>query len=172
MKKILIIGGNGSGKTTFANELSERTKLPVVHLDKLYWKDNWEHCTPEEFDALLMPELRKEKWIIDGNMKRTLPLRLKYCDTVIVFDFSRFRCLLGAIERSVKNYGKSRDDMGGYCPERFSLNFYKSIIKGTKTMMSTFYEMVANEKDVNVMVFRSRKEVKNFMKSIDKEFKV
>lgn len=50
-------------------------------------------------------------------MNRTIPLRLKYCDTVIYMDFSRTICVYGAIKRVVKNYGKSRLDMGGYCPE-------------------------------------------------------
>ena len=79
MQKILIIGGNGSGKTTFAKKLAQKTRLPLVHLDKLYWKDNWQHVTQEEFDSLLLPELEKDNWIIDGNMKRTLPLRLNSC---------------------------------------------------------------------------------------------
>lgn len=90
MQKILIIGGNGSGKTTFAKKLSSKTRLPLVHLDKLYWKDNWQHATQEEFDRLLLPELEKDNWIIDGNMKRTLPLRLNSYSPIIDF-FQYFR---------------------------------------------------------------------------------
>lgn len=166
MKKILIIGGNGSGKTTFARELSGKLNIPVVHLDKLYWKDNWQHATPNEFDEKLIKELNKDTWIIDGNMKRTLPLRLKYCDTVIVFDFPRTVCLLGAIKRSFTNYGKSRDDMGGYCPEKISLSFYKSIWKGTQNAMTHFYDAIKEHNDIGVIVFKSRKDVKKFLSSL------
>lgn len=47
MEKILIIGGNGCGKTTLACQLAERLSLPLVHLDALYWGDNWQPV-PEE----------------------------------------------------------------------------------------------------------------------------
>ena len=82
MERILIIGGNGSGKTTFARSLAEKTRLPLVHLDSLYWKENWESVGREVFDARLEVELNKPRWILDGNMNRTLPHRLEYCDTV------------------------------------------------------------------------------------------
>lgn len=99
-------------------------------------------------------------------MKRTLPLRLKYCDTVIVFDFPRTMCLLGAIKRSFTNYGKSRDDMGGYCPEKISLSFYKSIWKGTKNTMESFYNAIEKEKSLNIIVLKSRKDTQNFLLNI------
>jgi adenylate kinase family enzyme len=79
----MIIGGNGSGKTTFSKILCDKLKLPLIHLDVLYWRDNWQTASQEEFDGLLMQELIKPKWIMDGNMSRTIPLRLKYCDTMI-----------------------------------------------------------------------------------------
>ena len=163
MQKILIIGGNGSGKTTFAKKLAQKTRLPLVHLDKLYWKDNWQHVTQEEFDSLLLPELEKDNWIIDGNMKRTLPLRLNYCDTVIIFDFPRALCLRGAIKRSISNYGKSRDDMGGYCPEKISVDFYKRIWKENKLMLQNFYHIVSQRENINVIIFKNRKQAKKFL---------
>ena len=113
MERILIIGGNGCGKTTLGETLGSKLELPLIHLDMLYWRDNWENASKDEFDDLLLKELSKPKWIIDGNMNRTIPLRLKYCDTVIYMDFSRTICVYGAIKRVVKNYGKSRLDMGG-----------------------------------------------------------
>lgn len=102
MERILIIGGNGCGKTTLAQKLASKLEIPLVHLDKLYWKDNWESASKDEFDGLLIKELSKSQWIIDGNMNRTIPLRLKYCDTVIYMDFSRIRCVYGAIKRGIK----------------------------------------------------------------------
>lgn len=166
MEKILIIGGNGSGKTTFAKELSRKLNIPVIHLDKLYWKDNWQHASPDEFDEKLMAELVKDTWIIDGNMKRTLPLRLKHCDTVFVFDFLRVMCMLGAIKRTFQNYGKSRNDMGGYCPEKISLSFYKSIWKGTKNTMANFYKAIKEEPALNIIIFKKRKDVRDFLSKI------
>ena len=57
MKRVLVIGGNGSGKSTFSKKLGEKTGLPVVHLDKIWWRGNWEYISREEFDVLLDNEL-------------------------------------------------------------------------------------------------------------------
>ena len=111
MKRILVIGGNGSGKSTFSKKLGEKTGLPVVHLDKIFWRGNWEYISREEFDVLLENELKKEEWIIDGNFERTLEERMKFCDTVFYFDFSTVQCLFGVTERVLKNYGKTREEV-------------------------------------------------------------
>ena len=132
MKKILIIGNAGAGKTTFARELSKKTEIPLTHLDKLFWCGEWEHRSREDFDALLLDVLLRDEWIIDGNFNRTLPKRLEYCDTVFYFDFSPLACLWGATKRVLENYGKTRDDMGGVCPEYFDkqkIELYQNILK-------------------------------------------
>lgn len=104
----MIIGGNGCGKTTFSKMLCDKLKLPLIYLDILYWRDNCQTASKYEFDGLLMQELTNPKWIMDGNISRTIPLRLKYCDTVIYMDYSRFQCICGAIKRVIQNHGKSR----------------------------------------------------------------
>ena len=73
MERIIIIGCGGAGKSTLARKLGEVLDLPVVHLDKLFWKPGWVETSREEFDALLAMELAKDKWIMDGNFNRTMP---------------------------------------------------------------------------------------------------
>lgn len=166
MKKILIIGNTGAGKTTFALKLSEKLNLPLVHLDRLFWCGSWEHRSKEEFDALLGTELEKPRWIIDGNFNRTLPKRLEFCDTVFFFDFSPFACLWGVTKRVLQNYGKSRHDMGGDCPERFDkhkIELYKNILKYNKNNRARYYEMLKNS-NAEVIVFKKRKDVKRYLK--------
>ena len=78
MERILIIGCGGAGKSTLARKLGEKTGLPVVHLDQIWWEPgNWKHLEKPEFDERLMAELEKPRWILDGNFNRTMELRLE-----------------------------------------------------------------------------------------------
>lgn len=159
----MIIGGCGCGKTTLAKKLSDKLKLPLIHLDVLYWRDHWRNVSKDEFDELLLQEVTKPKWIIDGNYGRTIPLRLKYCDTVIYMDYSRVKCVYGVIKRVIKNYGKSRPDMGGYCPEKFDFKFFRSVWYFNKNNRKRYYDMLNNENNVKVIILKSRKQVIEFL---------
>ena len=123
MRRVLIIGCPGSGKTTFAKRLAERTGLPLVHLDRIYWCDRWEHLSRDDFDAALQEELEKPEWIIDGNYNRTLEHRLKYSDMVFFFDMPTAVCLWGITKRVLQNHERTRQDLGKNCEERFGRNF-------------------------------------------------
>lgn len=165
----MIIGGCGCGKTTLAKKLSDKLKLPLIHLDVLYWRDNWQHVSRDEFDKQMLQEVNNPKWIIDGNYGRTIPLRLKYCDTVIYMDFSRLKCVSGVIERVIKSYGKSRPDMGGYCPERFDMEkieFFKSVWNFNKNNRRLYYDMLYNANDVKIIILKSRKQVREFLQGL------
>lgn len=166
MQRILIIGNAGAGKSTFAKALAEKTKLPLVHLDKLFWCGNWEHVAKEEFDRHLQQELVKSQWIIDGNFNRTLPHRLSYCDTVFFFDLPAVTCLWGIIKRVLTNWGKTRPDMGGNCPERFDrqkLELARHVLTFNKQHRKNYYQLLETAAHANVVIFRSRKQVRDFL---------
>mgnify|MGYP003301272969 CR=1 FL=1 len=119
-----LLGPNGAGKSTLARKLGEKTGLPVVHLDQIWWAPgHWQHIEKPEFDEKLALELEKPRWILDGNFRRTLEMRLQKCDTVIYLDFSRWACLLGVLKRVITTYGTVRPDMGEGCPERLDVDF-------------------------------------------------
>ncbi len=126
-QRIIIIGCSGSGKSTLARKLAEATGLPLVHLDQLWWRENWQHISREEFDMLLRAEVEKDRWIIDGNFDRTMDIRMAKCDAVIFFDLPRIVCVTSVIKRVITSYGRSRPDMGAGCPERFDLSFLKFV---------------------------------------------
>ena len=169
MKRILIIGNAGSGKTTFALELAEKTGLPLVHLDKLYWKGCWEHTAREEFDVVLQKELEKSEWIIDGNFNRTISHRLNYCDTVFYFDLPITTCLAGITKRTIMSYGRTRSDMGGDCPEYFDrqkLSLYRNVILFNKQHREEYKQLLDSTDGVEVIVFKSRRQVRKYLKSL------
>lgn len=162
MQKILVIGSPGSGKSTFSKILSEKLNIPLVHLDSLWWKEGWVENTREEFDALLLRELEKENWIIDGNFSRTLDMRLKYADTVIFFDYNRFLCLWRVLKRVVTNRGKVRADMPLGCPERFNWEFMKYVYEFNDKQRADIYKKLSTNPQVRVIIIKKRKDLREF----------
>ena len=99
MKKILVIGGNGSGKTTFAKVLSEELNIPLVHIDKIARTDNWKRVSE---------------------------------------DISK-------------------------------LYFFKAILNFNRNNRKRYYNMLNSYPDVNVIVFKNRKQVDEYIKSVRRQ---
>lgn len=166
MERIIIIGCGGAGKSTLARQLGEKLDLPVVHLDKLFWKPGWVEMPKDEFDALIRQELAKEKWIMDGNFNRTLPERIQHCDTVIYLDFSRFACLMGVLKRILTTYSTVRPDMGEGCPERLDLEFLKWVWNFNKNKREKNYRLLNEAEHAQTIVLKNRRMVKRFLNSL------
>ena len=107
MKRILIIGCPGSGKSYLAKKLGALLNLPVIHMDNLYWKKDKTSITTKELENKLKPYLETDSWIIDGNYHETLKSRLKYATDVFFLDVSREACVRGMLER----IDQERDDI-------------------------------------------------------------
>ena len=107
MKRVIIIGCPGSGKSTFARALHEITQLPVVHLDLLFWNADKTTVTREVFAQRLDAAMQQECWIMDGNFSNTMEQRMAACDTVFFLDYPVEVCLDGVRNRR----GQPRPDM-------------------------------------------------------------
>lgn len=166
MERIVIIGCGGSGKSTLARQLGEKLDLPVVHLDRLFWRPGWVQVSQEEFDKLHQAELAKDKWIMDGNFNRTIPERIQRCDTVIYLDFSRFACLLGVLKRVITTYGKTRPDMGEGCPERIDWEFLKWVWNFNKNKRERNYKLLNEATHAETVVLKNRRAVKRFINGL------
>lgn len=169
MKKIMIIGCPGSGKSTLAKEMSELLDLSVVHLDKLYWNSGWIESSDEIFDLKLQQVLNEKSWIIDGNYGRTIPLRLKYADTVILLDYPKYICMYRVIKRVISDYGKTRSDMADGCPERFDIEFLKYVWNFNKNKQKVLLEKISSAKDKEIFVIRNKKDRKKLLLYIKRE---
>lgn len=114
-RKILIVGCGGAGKSTLAVALGKKLALPVVHLDKLWWKPGWQSRTESEFDALLLPELEKPSWIIEGNFARTFARRLEHAELCIFLDYPTELCINSVYERAkIPRHDATGHDRGLY----------------------------------------------------------
>ena len=167
MERVIIIGCGGAGKSTLARKLGEKTGLPVVHLDQIWWAPgHWQHMEKEEFDRRLLEEMEKPQWIMDGNYNRTMELRLDRCDTVLYLDMPRAVCLKNWIGRVIKNWGHARADMAEGCAEWFDPEMAAWIWKFNKQNRARYHELLKNLKGVQVHIFHSRREVNRFLEKL------
>ena len=93
MKKVIVIGCAGGGKSYFSRKLRDVTKLPLYHLDNIYWKEDGTTLEKAIFYGKLGKLLELDEWIIDGNYKSTMEQRMQACDTVFFLDFPTEVCL-------------------------------------------------------------------------------
>jgi adenylate kinase family enzyme len=164
-KRIMIIGSPGSGKSTFAGKLSQITQLPLIHLDKEFWKDGWIETPRQEWVEKQKRLILGDEWIIDGNYGGTMDLRLEKADTIICFKLSRTTCILSYLKRVITNMGKVRPDMPEGCPEKFDFEFMKYIWNFPKVSGKANIDVLEKNIDKQIIVFKSRKQSKQFLAS-------
>ncbi|MEJ3656970.1 adenylate kinase [Actinomycetes bacterium KLBMP 9759] len=105
MKRVVLLGRGGAGKSRLAAKLGALTGLPVVHLDDVFWTAGLTPTSPEAWTAAQEELVRQEAWIADGDLGPydVLDVRLRAADTVVVLDFSLPRCAWRAVRRSREN---------------------------------------------------------------------
>ena len=161
-KRILVIGCSGAGKSTLSVELAGRLRLPVLHLDALFWNEGWVPTPKPEFRKKLQVELEKPAWIIDGNFNSTIEMRAQYADLIIFLDFPNWLCLSRIFKRRWMYRGKSRPDMAEGCEEKVDWEFVKFVWTYPKKKRPGVYEMLERSK-AEVLVLKSPREVESWL---------
>ena len=170
-RRVMVVGGCGAGKSTFSKKLAQLTGLPLTHLDRLGWRENWEKTPREEFDAALSAVTSGDEWIIDGNWSRTISERLRRADTVVWFRFSGVRCLHGVVGRFFRDRGRVREDMAPGCVEKFDaekLRFFHTTLWGARKTNRRIGEYLKDAPDVRVIEFRTRRQADRFLAELEK----
>ena len=157
MKRIIVIGCPGSGKSTFSRELHKKIDIPLYHLDMMYWNADKSKVEKSIFLERLHSVLEKDEWIIDGNYGSTMELRLSACDTVVFLDYPLEVCLEGIRER----IGKPRSDMP-WVENEEDAEFTEFIKSYNETQRPKVLELLEKHRDKNVMIFTSRDQADGF----------
>ena len=167
MRKVLVIGPGGSGKSTFARRLGELLNIPVKHLDAFYWRSGWMKPSNDEWIKTVTELASGDAWIMDGNFGGTLELRLKHCDTIIFLDMPRLLCLWRVTKRRLRYRNRSRPDMAEGCTEKLDLEFIDWVWNYSRRSRPKVARLL-NEQSASKQVvwLRSNTEVERFLHDV------
>ncbi|QDS96986.1 AAA family ATPase [Adhaeretor mobilis] len=101
MKRIVVVGTSGSGKSTFSKKLSQELSIPYVALDELFWNPGWVETPAEEFRESVQQAADQPRWVIDGNYTSTQDITLPRADTAIWLNYSRAKVIYRLAKRSL-----------------------------------------------------------------------
>ena len=167
MRRVLVIGSGGSGKSTVAAQLGELLELEVNHLDKFYWRPGWVKPEPDEWIRQVTELIDRDSWIIDGNYSGTLELRLRRCDTIVFLDLPRVLCLWRIVKRFFRYRNGNRPDISEGCPEKLDFEFVSWVLnyhRRSRPKVIKLLQEHAGEKQI--FWLRSRDEVKKFLSQL------
>ena len=159
MKKVIVIGCPGSGKSTFSRALHQKTGISLFYLDMMYWNADKTTVEKSVFLSRLAAVLDTDAWIIDGNYGSTMEVRMQACDTVIFLDYPLDVCLGGIRARRAK----PREDMPWIetAEDAEFLEFIKGYEQQQRPEVLALLEKYG---DKNVIVFKSREQAEAFLK--------
>ena len=169
MERVVILGPGGAGKSELARAIASRTGLPVVHLDRLFWRPGWTPAPREEALRDLDAAVAGERWILDGNFLEFdgRDARFERADTVIFLDLPRATCFRRVLTRLARDRRRSRPDLPEGCREGFDLELLRWIWRYPHTDRPRVLDLLAGlDRRVDVRRLRSRAAVRRYLESL------
>jgi len=167
MKRVLVLGNSGSGKSSFAEELADKLGIPCIHLDSHYWKPNWNPTPKEEWPSMVRQLIAEDKWVMDGNYSTTLEERIQRADTAIYLRVNRLVAFWRVIRRRIAHRGKVRAELPEGCYEKIDFEFLKWIWNHPKrAKRSTFPILEKYSDSEKTVLYLDSKETQEFLDSV------
>ena len=171
MERVVVLGPAGAGKSAFARELSHRTGLPVVHLDRIFWGGGWARAPAESVRPQFRDAVAGDRWILDGNFLGDRRLdedaRFERADTVVFLDLARRTCFRRVLTRAVRDRGRRRPDLPEGAYEGFDLPLLRWMWTYPTKERPRVLELLAQLKNgVDVHHLRSPRDVKRFLRTL------
>ena len=166
MRRVLVIGSGGAGKSTFAKRLGQLLDIEVKHLDRFYWQPGWKEPSKEEWLQSVTELTGGDSWIMDGNYGGTLEFRLQHCDTIVFLDMPRLLCVWRIVKRRLLYRNRSRPDMAEGCSERLNWEFIQWVWNySDRTRPKIVKLLEEHSQSKQVVWLRSDAEVEKFLAS-------
>lgn len=157
VKKILILGGPGSGKSILSSNLGQKLNIPVYHLDEIHIKSDIEKNGKKDRNNNILKILEMDCWIIDGNYRGTLKERIDNCDIIFFLDYPTHKLISSVLYREIKNHKKTKK-------KKLNFNVIKLPYQWSKNKRKDVINML-KETDKKLYIFKKRKKLNNWYKN-------
>lgn len=164
-KKILVLGGPGSGKSLLSFNLGKKLNIPVYHLDDIHIQHDVLKNGKENRNKAILKILKNNSWIMDGNYRSTLNKRIQKCDIIIFLDYPTHKLINNIIHRFLNQHLKiQKEIISGN--NNLNLEIIKLAYKWKKEKRNEIIDIL-NNTDTKKYIFKSRKQLNDWYK---KEF--
>ncbi|MDE7230923.1 MAG: DNA topology modulation protein FlaR [Oscillospiraceae bacterium] len=167
--KISILGYSGAGKSTLARQLGELYNIPVLHLDTVQYKPDWQERERPEKEQIVADFLDKNtSWVIDGTYSGLhFKRRLEESDLIIMLLFNRFVCFGRVLKRYRSFKGSTRPDMADGCAEKLDREFARWVLfDGRTAKRREKFKRAALEFPEKTAVIKNKRQLKKFLKEL------
>jgi adenylate kinase family enzyme len=167
MKRVLVLGNSGSGKSSFAEKLADKLDIQCIHLDTHYWRPNWIPTPQEEWPSIVRRLIDQDEWVMDGNYSTTLEERIQRADTAIYLRVRRPIALWRVMKRRIVHHGKVRAELAEGCFEKIDLDFLKWIWDHpNRAKRGTFPILEKYSDSEKTILYLDSKEAQEFLDSV------
>jgi adenylate kinase family enzyme len=171
MKRVLVVGISGVGKTTFARALASALGTLHIEADKLFWDPGWRCVSREEDERRTQRAIAAGAWIMDVGY----PLRvaLDAADTLIVLDLPVWLAAMRLVRRTVVNAMVGRESYPGCRSsvrrDLFSLASPLLLVFKYRARRKRYANLLADWRSAQrrIIVLKSPRQVKAFLRRVD-----
>ena len=171
MRRVLVGGLTGSGKTTMARRLAEILGVPHVELDALFWEPGWTEVPLEEFRARVDAATAGDGWVVDGNYSRTYDITWPRADTAVWLDFGvavsvrrLLRRTAGRMVTREELWGTGNRETGAALLGRDSL--IRWAIRKHPELQARYPQLAAEHQNVTLVRLRTPREARRWLRDL------
>ena len=160
VRRVVVVGTTGSGKTALARRLAEQLGYPYVELDALHWKQGWQSTPHDEFRAQVTQAVDGETWIVDGNYQKVRDIVWRRADTIVWLDYA-LPLILWRLTRRTFGRMVTRQELWAGNQESLRLLFSRDSIllwalQTYRTLRRTYTALSADPRWAHLTVVRLR----------------